>query len=453
MYTKRQDRTGTLNENFWAAFYATLNEIRFENRENEFYKYNDKIYEAFSTHLLMDQISNDIFNCSCVWPGYEALAELRNARQVTGVVTQLKGKVQKEGMFSQRREYIHVANGVLLTQDPPVLVPFGPQWVSRNLIPIDYIPGAKRQRFIDELLAPLSADDIIVLQKMVGMFLSGTNFLQKILILQGAPGSGKSALAAVIRLLIGERNCGELRTAHLDERFEMARYMAKILLIGADVAGNFLNLPGAHKLKEMTGGDWIELERKYSNLACAILGIFCVLITCNSRLTIKLNGDRGAWLRRLIILSYEEKKHVKDIPHFAYKLVKAEGPGILNWALEGLRLANADVEKYGTIGLSAELTKRAEALLNESEGLRLFVENRIVADKENDLTTDEILREYADYCAQPERGWNINTRALQRQLPDIMLELFKAPLSTNIVRDEKRHRGYRFVTLANDNPF
>jgi phage/plasmid-associated DNA primase len=115
---------------------------------------------------------------------------------VSGVVTQLKGKVQKEGMFSQRREYIHVANGVLLTQDSPKLVPFGPQWVSRNLIPINYTPGAKCPRFMTELLAPLSADDVLVLQKMVGMFLSGINFLQKILILEGAPGAGKSALVS-----------------------------------------------------------------------------------------------------------------------------------------------------------------------------------------------------------------------------------------------------------------
>jgi phage/plasmid-associated DNA primase len=247
---------------------------------------------------------------------------------------------------------------------------------------------------------------------------------------------------------MGERNCGELRTAHLNERFEMARYMAKILLIGADVAGDFLNLPGAHKLKEMTGGDWIELERKYSNLACAILGIFSILITCNSRLTIRLDGDRGAWLRRLIILSYEQKKHGKDIQNFAYKMVQEEGPGILNWALAGLSAANDDVEKYGTIQLTTEQSKRTEALLDESEGLRIFVTNRIVSDPQSDLTTDEILKEYAEYCAQPERGWNLNMRTLQRQLPNIMLQFFKTPLNTHIQRNGKNYRGYRFVAFA-----
>ena len=61
--------------------------------------------------------------------------------------------------------------------------------------------------------------------------------------------------------------------------------MSKILLIGADVAGDFLNQPGASHLKKMTGGDLIGLERKYSNHACSIVGVFCILITCNSRLT------------------------------------------------------------------------------------------------------------------------------------------------------------------------
>ena len=69
----------------------------------------------------------------------------------------------------------------------------------------------------------MPADDVrLVLQKLFGMFVSGTNFLQKILILQGAPGSGKSEFAAVARLLIGAANCEELRTAHLGDRFELS---------------------------------------------------------------------------------------------------------------------------------------------------------------------------------------------------------------------------------------
>ena len=198
-----------------------------------------------SEHLLREQLTNDILRASEEWPSYLALSQLCNARHLGGVLTHLKGMTQMEGVFSRSREYVHVANGVIeLNGASPKLVGFDPKFYSRNLIPIDYKPGAKCPTFIEQLLKPLPPADVLVLQKLFGMFVSGINFLQKILILQGAPGSGKSQVAAVARQLIGPANCEELRTAHLGDRFELSRYMAKILLIGADVAGDFLNQPG-----------------------------------------------------------------------------------------------------------------------------------------------------------------------------------------------------------------
>ena len=445
---------GTLNEVFWAAFFATLNEILYENREGEFYGYGGKIYDPTSDHMLREQLTNDILQASQEWPGYLALSQLCNARHLGGVLTHLKGMTQMEGAFSRPREYIHVANGVLeLNGSSANLVGFDPKFISRNLIPIEFKPGAKCPKFTEQLLKPLPAEDILVIQKLFGMFLGGINFLQKILILQGVAGSGKSQLAAVARELMGAVNCEELRTAHLGDRFELSRYMAKILLIGADVAGDFLNQPGASNLKKMTGGDLIGLERKYSNTACSIVGVFCILITCNSRLTVILDGDRGAWLRRLILINYEQKLHTQDIPHFAEKLVKEEGSGILSWALEGLELVKKDVESIGTIALTAEQTKRVEALLDESEGVRTFIVNHIKADPNGDMTTEEILQHYAVYCGAPERGWYYNQRIVERQLPDLMMQLFKTPANKNILRKDpngkdQKHRGYRGIAYV-----
>jgi hypothetical protein len=114
-YPSERNPAGILNEDFWAAFIASHNEIIFENRENEFYKYFAPvgIYQILSVHLLLQQISNDILAASQNWPGYKALAQLRNARHISGVATHLKGYVQKEGAFDQRRNYIHVQNGVI----------------------------------------------------------------------------------------------------------------------------------------------------------------------------------------------------------------------------------------------------------------------------------------------------------------------------------------------------
>lgn len=448
-YPTKRNPVGILNEKFWAAFYASLNEVLYENRENQCYQFTGKIHLPWSEHLIMDQISNDIMTAAQNWPGYDRLAELRNNRHTAGVFRYLKGMVQQEGIFDRRKPYIHVNNGVIdLSSGSPKLVGFSPKLVSRNLVPIDYVPGAKCPKFVAELLAPLPDVDRALLQKLFGMFLCGNNFLQKIVILQGAAESGKSQLAIVARELIGDYNCAELRVAHLDDRFEIGRLLGKLLLIGADVSGDFLMHPSAYKLKGLTGGDLLGGERKNSNALFTLFGFFCVLITCNSRLITRIDGDRGAWLRRLILFLYDQRTHLKNIPNFGHKLVQNEGSGILNWALEGLLGLNAEVAKHGDIILTKEQKQRTEALLDESEGLRHFASNCIKANPQKDLTTDEIVEKYALYCADPCRGWIVNTYLVQRQLPNIMLQIFKTVSNHNLTRNGKKARGYRNVTFV-----
>jgi hypothetical protein len=450
-YPTRRNPVGTLNERHWAALLALHNEILFENREGEFYKYCQPIgiYELLSAHLLLEQLANDIWTAAQNWPGYGALAQLCNARHLAGVLTHIKGLVQKEGAFDQQRNYIHVKNGVIdLRSGPPKLIGFDPKLISRNSIPIEFKPGASCPRFKSELLAPLSKDDATVVQKLFGMYVLGRNILQAIPILQGEAETGKSALAAVARELVGPHNCAELRTAHLDDRFEIGRYLGKILLIGADVSADFLNQEGAYKLKGLVGGDTLTGELKFSNRRFPMLGVFNVLITCNSRLLVRLEGDRGAWLRRLIILLYGQRKHLKNIPNFGQLLVQNEGSGIVNLALEGLGMLNEDVAKHGTMILTPEQKNRTARLLDESEGLLLFVRDKIKAHLNGDLSTDEIIEKYAVYCAQPDRGWYPNRRLVERQLPNIMLQLFNTVSTNTIVRNAKKLRGYRNVTFV-----
>jgi phage/plasmid-associated DNA primase len=450
-YHTKRNPVGVLNEVFWAHYFATFNEIVYENLETQFYQYIEQqsgIFHPFSDHLLRQQISNDILAAANTWPGYDALAQLRNSRHIAGVVSHLKGVVQKEGAFNVHHNYIHLPNGVLLLDsDKPKLVGFDPKYISRNSIPIEYRCGVTCPKFLAGLLAPLSDEDRKLLQKLFGMYLCGNNFLQVFAILQGASESGKSQLAIVARELIGQHNCAELRVAHLDDRFELGRYIGKILLIGADVAGDFLSHASAFRIKGMVGGDLLAAERKHSNLLFYMAGIFNILITCNSRLTIKLDSDRGAWKRRLLIIPYDQRKHAKNIPNFGHYLVETEGSGILNWALEGLIELNEEVQTHGGLILTKDQKNRTDALLNESEGIRHFVANRIKADPVADLTTNEIIEAYAVFCADPDRGWYPNQRQVERQLPDIMLEFFKTTSNSNLVRNNKRTRGYRNVTF------
>jgi hypothetical protein len=81
----------------------------------------------------------------------------------------------------------------------------------------------------------------------------------------------------------------------------MGRHRHKLLLYGPDVDENFLSNQGAALLKAITGEDPISPEYKNSIMVPAATPIKAsVMMTANSRLRVRFQGDKPAWRRRLI---------------------------------------------------------------------------------------------------------------------------------------------------------
>jgi len=164
------------------------------------------------------------------------------------------------------------------------------------------------------------------------------------------------------------------------------------------------------------------------------------------------DGDSGAWKRRLLIIRFEAPPPAKKIPHFADLLIKEEGSGILNWALQGLGMLLQDIQTGGDIALSAAQVRIVDGLLAESDSLRHFLIENVVSDEDADLTVTEIIEAYAEYC--PLKGWDPKPiTVIQRELERLMLELFKTTKSNSIMRTDKddgkerSHRGFRRVAF------
>ena len=221
-------------------------------------------------------------------------------------------------------------------------------------------------------------------------------------------------------------NCYELRTDHLDERFEIFRYIGKTLLYGADVEPSLLRTDAAHMLKKLVGEDLISPKGKNSNAVFAIRGNSCVMITCNKRLSVRLSGDVSAWRRRLRILEFKEPaKERPTIANFDKILIENEGPGILNWALIGAAEVLADKRANRTRARSAAQHQRLEALLGQSDSMRHFLEARVERQPGQALEKNDLLEAYADFCG--EKSWEpLPDLAARKELNNRMLELFGA---------------------------
>ena len=449
-YTNDKGALTGINEAYWAGMHAAENTILYEPDEKTFYDYHadNGLYEVESVDVIRTKISNRMLEASRQANVFD-LQKKRTANTLNNVITHLRGIVEKRGAFSERRKIIHLANGVIVFNGVDAeLRPFSPEFLSRNRSPIAFDEKATCDRFLNELVLPaVHPEDVELLQKFAGMFLLGYNRAQRLLILDGEAGRGKTQFANVIQGLVGMVNVTQLRTKHLAERFELFRYLKKTLLVGVDVESDFLSTKGAAVLKGLVGGDWFDAEQKGGTGCFQVQGTFNVLITSNARLRVRLQGDLGAWRRRLNIVRYEAPPPSKRIPDFGSYLVRTEGSGILNWALLGAQKVLSEIpDEGGDFKMTPRQREVVDSLLAESDSLRHFLQDRLIADTYGDVTSSEIVEAYAAYC--PERKWQaLPITEVQNKLEGLMLDLFGVTKRHDIKRDDKNQRGFSGVSL------
>lgn len=444
---------GAINERFFAARFHRGGHVLFEPTERAFYRYSAEtgLWGKVTDDSIREELSAGILD-------FGREHDLRLESKVTtsrtsAVLQALRGIAERRDAFARQADVVHVENGTIrFAPDGAVtLGDFRPQDYSRNRSPVRFEPDAECPRFLGEFLATaLPADDINLLQRCAGLAVAGVNPAQRIVILDGEAATGKSTFATIIQRIVGVENCAQLRTDLLFQRFEIFRFVGKTLLLAPDTPGNFLNRPSASALKALVGGDPLTAEAKGSNAVFTLDGNFNVMITSNSRLRVRLDGDASAWRRRLIIVRFEKARPSRRIPNFADVLLRSEGPGILRWCLAGLLRAREEIAETGDLALSDRQKERVDALLCESDSVRRFVQE-CVAPGDGDLATYEAIEAYFRFCADcdwtPQAG-----RIVERDLPDLLLELWGTSKNHHVERGGKQVRGWAGVTLRRNAP-
>ena len=396
-----------INQMFFVARFEAEHLVLHEPNERDFYLYDSecgvwvpRTADAIKTMFAEDwqRYANEV--------GMPALLPKRTNSLLQSLVSLLRGHVEKPEAFTRTGRIIHLANGMLdLDHEGAYLREFSPDDYSRNVCPISWDPNAECPRFKTELLeTALDSDDISLLQRWCGSLLLGRNVAQKIMLFIGTPGGGKSTLLEIIEAVIGPANVCQLRTEHLNERFELSRFLRKTMLSGKDVKGDFLQTEGAHVLKALVGHDLLSAERKGSNAEFQLRGEFGVAVSCNSRLRVKLDGDVDAWRRRLLIIRYEKPKPCKRIPDFAKMLLREEASGILRWMVDGAIEHLRERDAIGDYRLTGAQRGRVDQLLAESDSIRHFVIERIRRTEEATLLPPKSYRPIS-IIVQKRDGW------------------------------------------------
>ena len=446
--------TGRLNEMYFVEKYRREHAVLFDKQAEKFYEYSpeDGLWGVRRDLEIKAAMERDMKAMAKSFTDSSTQADLLRRREdklFSQWVKSLKGRALRAGAFDQRPSAIHVRNGMLVLEDElATLEPFSPEFYSRNQIPFDYDANAECPRFLYQLLgSALEDDDISLLQRWCGAVLMGRNSAQRIMLITGTSGGGKSTLLSVIEAIIGPDNVAELRGNQIGERFEAAAFTGKSLLAAKDVSEKFMMQKGTHMLKSLVGNDRLEAEFKGGNGRVPYYGTFNVAITCNCDLNIKLEGDVDAWLRRLLVVNYEKLIATRRIPDFDKILIREEGSGILKWMVDGAIAHQRELADCGNFRLTEAQHQRVTDLLDRSvDSKKRFLEQKVVPFPGGSISSAELL---AAIKAGGADGGDSDGKLLQ-VLPGLMEQIHGVSVVHNIKRDEATVRGYNGYALQQE---
>ncbi len=218
--------------------------------------YRRDVPRGLFAHLLEDLLANEILDFLLTFfrrqRGDIAVCHRFTPSLARDLLKLIKRFCRDDHFFDRSPDVVilHLQNCFLVRREGGKTfdeLPLDTEWIhSRNQINAIYDPEAKAERFMNELLKPvLDADEIEVLLKYAAQVVLGENIAEKILLIIGQAGAGKSVTVNILEEIIGKQNVTQLRTECLHGWYETNRYIGKSLLVGKDVPPSFLRNRGA----------------------------------------------------------------------------------------------------------------------------------------------------------------------------------------------------------------
>ena len=196
-------------------------------------------------------------------------------------------------------------------------------------MPFGYDPEAQAPTF-EAFLSSTVPDAAPFLQEFSGYALTPDTSLEMAVWLQGPPGTGKSTFIEALNAVLGPR-VGILGLADVERsRFALSKIPGKTLLTATEQPADFIS--STHTLNGLISGEAVQVEEKFKP-SYTVIPRAKLLWGMNTLPRIK-DANSGLF-RRVKVVSFPPLRVERD-PTLKDK-IKAEAPGILNWALEGLR--------------------------------------------------------------------------------------------------------------------
>jgi putative DNA primase/helicase len=297
------------------------------------------------------------------------------------------GDPDPRAVIPARNGLVEVSTGALLDATPRMFVPYA--------LPFDYSPEAPPPVQWFAFLASVWGADthsVEALQEWLGYLLTADTTQQKALMLVGPRRSGKGTIGRVIVQLLGERNVASPTLASLGTNFGLEPLIGKTAALMSDARlGARADIAAiAENLLRLTGEDSISVDRKFREAYTAKLLARVVVLT-NELPTFR---DAAAALpSRFIVLRTAESFYGREDHALDAKLA-AELPGILVWALDGLRR----LRKRGRFLQPAAGAALVQQMEDLSSPIGTFLREECIFEPSGQVPISKLYEAWRDWC-------------------------------------------------------
>ena len=314
------------------------------------------------------------------------------AQTASNIVENLKIEARADELLVDE-DLINFANGTLNISDS--------HWTEekffcRNRLPAVYTGADAKDpenwtRFVHELFEPMDAD---TLQEYMGYCMISSTAAQKMLLIIGNGGEGKSRIGVVMKEILGDNmNSGSIPKLETNS-FAKADLEHKLLMVDDDM--RIEQLPTTNSLKAViTAEGLMDLEKKGQQSYQGLM--YCRLMAFSNGFLKSANDDSyGFFRRQLILMTKPRPKNRIDDPFLSKKL-RAERDQIAMWALRGLYRLKRNNFRFTVSDKSKTAIMSA---MDEANNVVSFLRSKgsFTFDPEGEITSREFYNIYKCWC-------------------------------------------------------
>lgn len=425
------DKNGHLNEAIYAGIFLTRHSIKCFN--GRLFTPDGPISDE---SMLKREIADDIIE-------YVQSGVARRVNAILELIKMLSAEEPPKPLCDR----IHVMNGTLFTDGH---LKEGKEFCL-NRMRVDYDPNAREPEvWLAFLKNLLYEEDIPTLQEFMGYMLIPTTRAQKMLILIGKGGEGKSRIGLILREILGDNMNIESLSKIETNRFARADLEYKLVMVDDDM--KMEALPQTNVIKSLvTLEDKVDIERKGIQ---STQGTLYARFACFSNGSLQALYDRSdAFYRRQIIITTKDRPKDRVDDPFLIDRLRNEKEGIFLWMFRGLQRLIAN--KY-SFTISERARKNLEEAKEDGNNIISFLQSEgyfEITEGAKCRSTD-LYKKYETWCSDSlEKAFASKT---------FLHYLRENQQRLGIIYDEKvdgRYRGFHninlhpFITASGPTPF